>query len=290
MSRPERDERANNGRGHALLLLDCGNSRLKWAVAHSPYRRGQGFEARGVLELPAVLRASAALARVMRAAGDGVRIQACNVAGVPLQRQIRLAARRAGARAPRFAVSVAVAAGVCNGYGEAWRLGVDRWVALIGAHHEYPGEALCLVGVGSALTVDLLGADGRHHGGCIIPGPQMMIESLLEKTAGIRRRAALPSAQRVRSLAIAGAAWAGDASLFAHDTRAALLSGARHACALLIERAVLLGRAQLGRRPRLILAGGAAASIAPLLHGQHRRDDDLVLRGLAVLAHTAAWR
>jgi len=276
-------------RGHAVLLLDSGNSRLKWALARSPYRRGQGFTTRGVLELAAVRRGPAALARVVNAAGAGVRIHACNVAGAPLQRQIRLAAARAGAHAPHFAVSAAQAGGVRNGYGEAWRLGVDRWVALIGAHHEYPGEALCLVGVGSALTIDLLGADGRHYGGCIIPGPQMMIEALLDKTAGIRRRAALPAAQLARSLAAAPAAGASDESLFAHDTRTALLSGARHACALLIERAVVQGCAQVGRRPRLILAGGAADSVAPLLRGAHRRDDDLVLRGLAVLAHGAPW-
>jgi type III pantothenate kinase len=283
MRRRERVERAGD---ELLLLLDSGNSRLKWALTRSPYRRGQAFAARGVLELSSVQRSAAALVPVMRAAGAKVRIHACNVAGVQVERQIRMAARRAGLGPPRFARSAAVAAGVRNGYREAWRLGADRWVALIGARHEYPRQALCLAGIGSALTIDLLDAGGRHRGGSIIPGPQMMIESLLNHTAGIRRRAALPATVLARALSAAPTA--ADESLFARATRGALLSGARHACAALIECAVAQGRLQVGRRPRLIVAGGAAGAIAPLLQVKHGRDDDLVLRGLAVLAQDTA--
>ena len=75
--------------------------------------------------------------------------------------------------------------------------------------------------------------------------------------------------------------------MFARDTHAALLAGARHACAGLIEHALREARAELGRRPRLILAGGAADAITPLLTSRYWREDDLVLRGLAVLANGA---
>jgi type III pantothenate kinase len=281
----------------AVLLLDSGNSRLKWALAREPYTRAAPFVARGVLELSAVRRSSRALAQVLRAgtadAGAitdaALRIYACNVAGAQVERQVRAAARRAGLPAPLFVRSAAAAGGVRNGYAEAWRLGADRWAALIGAHHEYPGQALCLVGIGSALTIDLLTAQGRHLGGSIIPGPQMMIESLLRNTAGIRRRAALPAPLLRRSLVATPAGQPRADALFAQDTRAALLAGARHACAALIERAAADGRARLGRSVRLIIGGGAAESITPLVHPACRRDDDLVLRGLAVLAqHTGA--
>ena len=43
------------------------------------------------------------------------------------------------------------------------------------------------------------------------------------------------------------------------------------------------GRALLGSRPRLILSGGAAQAIGPLVRERHRREDELTLRGLAVL-------
>jgi hypothetical protein len=134
-----------------------------------------------------------------------------------------------------------------------------------------------------------------------------MIESLLEHTAGIRRRAGGWAATRRFDLMFgvvfrSGGRWvhpaqrgrperrqgkAGRTALFARDTHAGLLAGARHACAALIEHALYEAREQLGRRPRLILAGGAADAITSLLQGRYWREDDLVLRGLAVLAADA---
>jgi type III pantothenate kinase len=269
-----------------LLLLDIGNSRLKWAVVRQPYRPGQPFAAQGVMAIRTLRSSALVWSRLFKAVATPDAIYACNVAGRAVERQIRAAARRAGLGAPRFARSQAAAAGVRNGYRESWRLGVDRWLGLIGARHEHPGKDLCLVGLGTAMTIDLLDAAGRHFGGSLVPGPRLMIESLLEHTAGIRRRAggwgAASSFDQVLGSRNRPAA------LFAHDTHAALLAGARHACAALIGHAMSEARARLGRRPRLILSGGAAVAITPLLHGRYWRQDDLVLRGLAVLANARA--
>jgi len=258
----------------AVLLLDIGNSRLKWALLQGAYRRGKRFTASGALELDA-LRSGGALQRLLRSLGPDLRLQVCNVAGARSQRQLRALARRAGLRAPQFVHSARAAAGVRNAYREPWRLGVDRWVSLIGARFEYPGQAVCIVAAGTAVTIDLLDAEGRHRGGTIIPGPQLMIESLLEHTAGIRRRAG----RRIWAEDYAGAR----AGLFGCDTRAALLGGARHAAAALIAQAAGCAQELLGTTPRLLLGGGAAAAIAPLLKLRHQRTQDLALRGLAVL-------
>jgi type III pantothenate kinase len=278
-----------------LLLLDIGNSRLKWAVVRQRYRRGQPFAAHGVMEIRTLRSSALVWSRLFKAAGTPDTIYACNVAGRAVERQIRAAARRAGLGAPRFARSQAAAGGVRNGYRESWRLGADRWLGLIGARHEHPGKDLCLVGLGTAMTIDLLDAAGRHFGGSLVPGPRLMIESLLEHTAGIRRRAggwgAASSFDQVLGIGQVRASSASrnrPAALFAHDTHAALLAGARHACAALIGHAMSEARSRLGRRPRLILSGGAAVAITPLLHGRYWRQDDLVLRGLAVLANARA--
>jgi type III pantothenate kinase len=278
-----------------LLLLDVGNSRLKWALLCSRYRRGAPFEAHGVIEIATLRRSAALWPRLFEAAGTPDAIHACNVAGAAVERQIRAAAARAGLATPLFARSRSAAAGVRNAYPEPWRLGVDRWVALIGARHEHPGKDLCLVGLGTAMTIDLLSSAGRHFGGSLVPGPRLMIESLLEHTAGIRRRAGGRAAAADFDRAFTSEPWRGarssarsrGAGLFARNTQAALLAGARHACAALIEHAMREARLQLGRQPRLIVAGGAAAAITPLLHGHFWRQDDLILRGLAVLATTA---
>lgn len=283
-----------------LLLIDSGNSRLKWATLRQPYRRGQVWAAHGAMEWMNAARSAAALSRIFGQTGTDARIYACNVAGAPIEQALRAAASRAGLRAPHFMRSAAAAGGVRNGYPDAWRLGADRWVALIGARHEYPGRDLCLVSVGTAMTIDLLAADGQHFGGSIVPGPQLMIESLLQRTAGIGRRAGgqrasnsfdqptMSTLRRRGRRAVANdnsAAGAGTSSaLFASNTRAALLQGARYASAALIERALIEARRRLGRRPRLILAGGATDAISPLLHSRYWQSEDLVLRGLAVLS------
>jgi type III pantothenate kinase len=286
-----------------LLLLDVGNSRLKWAVLRQRYRRRQKFAAQGVMELDALRGSGAAWKRLFEARGTPDLIYACNVADAAVARQIRAASARAGLASPHFARTEARAGGVRNAYREPWRLGVDRWVGLIGARHEHPGKDLCLVGLGTAMTIDLLDATGRHLGGSLLPGPRLMIDSLLEQTAGIRRRAGGWGASSSFDVAF-GAVPTPDASkgkaarkrspatppvppLFARDTHEGLLAGARHACAALIEHAMSEARSQLGRRPRLLLAGGAADAITPLLLSRYWREDDLVLRGLAVLAADA---
>lgn len=77
--------------------------------------------------------------------------------------------------APRFEaavtrfVSVARALGVTNGYRQPEHLGVDRWMTLLAAREMLPGDCV-LIDAGSAITLDLLRADGQHLGGAILPG------------------------------------------------------------------------------------------------------------------------
>jgi type III pantothenate kinase len=259
----------------ALLLLDIGNSRLKWALLRGPYKSGQKFAAKGALELDALRGDAAVLQRSLAKFCPELKVQVCNVAGPLIERQLRAIVRGAGLTAPRFVRSARAAAGVRNAYAQPWRLGVDRWAALIGARSEHPGQALCLVAVGTAMTIDLLDAKGRHRGGSIIPGPKLMVESLLERTAGIRRRAGGRAAAESLGSKRVG--------LFARDTRGAVAAGAVHAAASLISEAMRSARVLLGGRPLLILSGGAADAVAPLLRERYVREDELALRGLAVL-------
>ncbi len=253
------------------LLVDLGNTRIKWA------RLGPDGPGRMHAAVHDGWRTADFRRALFGADGGGVdrgvaavRVLAVSVAAPALRRRFSAAVRAATGRAPRFCRSERQAAGVANGYREVWRLGSDRWVALIGARRCEPGRAVCVVDVGTATTIDLLGADGRHHGGAILPGPELMIDALLRDTGGIRRRA--------RGQARAG-------SMFARDTRSALAAGAVHATAAAIERALRQARDRPGMsRARLLLTGGGAARIARELAAAHRRVPDLVLQGLAALA------
>ncbi|GAB1406854.1 type III pantothenate kinase [Thermomonas brevis] len=143
-------------------------------------------------------------------------------------------------------------------YANPANLGVDRFLAMLACAGD--GASL-LVGVGTALTVDLLDAHGRHRGGRIAPSPQLMRQALHQ------RAAQLP-------------AEGGDYAEFADDTAHALASGCDGAAIGLVERSAEAARALLGEAPLLRVHGGGATVLRDLLPA-HRFQPDIVLRGLA---------
>jgi type III pantothenate kinase len=199
------------------------------------------------------------------------RVLASNVGGERVATIVRDASMQCWSIEPEFIHSTTAAGGITNAYPEPAKLGVDRWLAMIGAYAEHR-KALCVVSVGTAATIDGLDATGRHLGGLIIPGPDLMVGSLLRNTSDIARRAQEGSV---------------GSGVFANNTLGAIHQGAAHAVAALAERAVESMQAQLGARPLVILTGGASAEVARLVRFPHTLTVDLVLRGLIVLANQA---
>jgi type III pantothenate kinase len=265
-----------------LLLVDIGNTRVKWArladgemgkqQAAANAGWGVGEYARRVIGRGWVLgRGAGAGGREGAAADTGAaRIVVSSVAGDDVNRALIAAAREAGAPVPEFVVSERSAAGITTDYLDPWRLGVDRFVGAIGAHHLASGQPVCVVNVGTAITIDLVDGSGRHHGGAIVPGPALMVSSLLTQTNGIRRRATGGPADSM--------------GMFAKTTRTAIGEGARYAAAAVIDRAIEEARIRLGSRPLVLLTGGGSADIKPLIRSTSVSLPDLVLHGLAVWA------
>ncbi len=153
--------------------------------------------------------------------------------------------------------------GVHIAYPEPARLGIDRALALVAAHARAPGWSL-VVGVGTALTVDVVDGDGRHRGGRIAPSPDLMREAL---------HARAPHLPRI----------GGDYVEFGIDTDAALASGCLGAALGLVERSLREATAMAGTVPRTWLHGGGAAALLPhLVAATHA--PLLVIEGLARLA------
>jgi len=246
------------------LLVDIGNTRIKWArldagrlskaraAVHSTWRTGD-------------------YARRLLGSNPPERVLVSSVAGSKVNQALAAAARRAGAKV-EFVTVPRRGGGVTVGYVEPWRLGVDRFVAAVGGHQLFQGIAVCVVAVGTAMTLDLVGADGRHRGGAIIPAPHLMVETLFSQTNGIRRRAQ------------GGAG--GGTGLFGRSTRAGVIQGARYAAAALIDRAVAEAVMLVGRRPLVVVTGGGAGVVRPLLQSPCVGVPDLVLRGLAVMTQS----
>jgi len=250
----------------AVLLVDAGNTRIKWA------HFAGGRLSRGRAAVHSAWRIGDYRRHLFPTGRRPERMLVASVAGPDVKRALTAAARGARVKA-QFVRVPGRGGGVKVGYAEPWRLGVDRFVAAVGAHELFKGVAVCVVGVGTAMTIDLIDASGRHHGGVIIPAPELMVGTLLSNTHGIRRRA--------RGGANPGV------GLFGRSTRAAVMQGARYAAAALIDRAAREAEALLGRRPLVVLTGGEAPGVRTLVVSPCVGVPDLVLRGLAVLAMPA---
>lgn len=248
------------------LLIDVGNTRVKWAVSRGGRPGAGGALAHG--------GKPAAFESLMKGVRGVDRVIAVSVAGDKLDAALARAVRARFGLRVEFITSQRRAGGVTNGYREVWRLGADRWVAAIGAHALAGKRDVLFANAGTALTVDLVDAGGRHRGGAIIPGPATMVERLLSGTHGIRRRAQglRPSAR----------------SLFAPDTASALAAGSQFAAAAFIDRAADEARGLIGRWPLVLLSGGGAPALRRRLRHPVRVVPDLVLRGLAVLAEATS--
>jgi len=132
-----------------LLLVDIGNTRIKWGYLE------RGHIARGGAAVHSTWRLSTYKRRLFDRRVRPTHLWVTSVAGGKVDRALAGAARRAGLKATFVSVPRR-GGGVRVGYQEPWRLGVDRFVAAVGAHALFPTVPVCVVGIGTALTVDLV--------------------------------------------------------------------------------------------------------------------------------------
>jgi type III pantothenate kinase len=161
-----------------ILELDCGNSFIKWRVTRAS---GAGVVAGGVVDSDqGLLEAVAAV--------EALALKHCRLVSVRSEEET---AKLVDALYQRFAVRAVCAeparelAGVRNGYEEYQRLGLDRWLAVLGGFHLAAG-ACVVIDLGTAATSDFVAADGEHLGGFICPGMPLMRTQLRTHTRRIR--------------------------------------------------------------------------------------------------------
>uniref|UniRef100_A0A486XQF5 Type III pantothenate kinase n=1 Tax=Rheinheimera sp. BAL341 TaxID=1708203 RepID=A0A486XQF5_9GAMM len=75
--------------------------------------------------------------------------------------------------------------GVRNSYQQPQTLGVDRWLAMLGAQLLFPAADLLIVDAGTAVTIDWLNSAGQHEGGWIIPGLKLQQQAVVKNTAKV---------------------------------------------------------------------------------------------------------
>jgi len=233
-----------------MLLLDAGNSRIKWALSLDNVWVSHGA---------APISDAAALQLAFASLPAPKRVVASNVAGDSVAQRLRAACASWGCNV-EFITAQAEQGGVRNGYVQPRQLGSDRWAALIAAWQNV--HAACLVvNCGTATTVDALADDGEFIGGLILPGLDMMRNSLVAGTAALK-------------------AQAGKWDEFPRNTADAIFSGSIQATVgAIVQQHALLGNPSAP----CLLGGGAAGLVQPHLGLPQLPGDDLVLRGLQII-------
>ena len=235
-----------------MLLLDVGNTRLKWARVHAAEMGPVEAQVHGGQPL--------SLLSAIPVGAD--RIWLASVMGSPVTTALVEALEQRGAQV-QLARVPAECAGLRVAYREPGRLGVDRWLGMLGLWTRL-GTAFQVVSAGTALTFDAVNAQGQHLGGFIAPGIRAMEKATLGSTRFETTVLPVPTDLRLGV-----------------DTEQCVVQGALHAAVGAVERA-----AQGGMAPGFI-AGGDAALLQAHLRGDWQLVPDLVLEGLLALAAQA---
>ena len=238
------------------LELDIGNSRVKWRlISHR-------VESEGVTTLVDRQWPEVSL--------DAIWIS--SVAASDLNERLSVELQQRYGCTPEFARVSKECAGVRCGYDDVSRLGVDRWLALLAAfHREQEGAPAIVVDAGSAVTIDLVDADGQHVGGFITPGYRMLQSALLGQTANIR----FEHEERPRPLG-------------GLDTASCVASGAELVFDGLAQ-SILTLRADFNVQAKIVLTGGDASKLFEYLKPMQRVEclPNLVLDGLSLAERVA---
>jgi len=241
------------------LLIDIGNTRLKWGMTHAgrliigralvnqQLKRGDLIELWKAISPPQRLAIACVSANWLADLVQSIAIELWPGVEIMLVKS-----------APQ-------GFGVHNAYRQPEKLGVDRWLALIAARHYYRLPA-CIVDCGTAITVDFIDVGGFHQGGLICPGLTLMKKSLAQNTEALHFFAT----DRDDTSQIFG---------LANFTEAAIDSGTLFAACGLIEYVIK----KQAMPVQIIITGGDAGLVARQLDTPSITDADLVLRGLTVV-------
>ena len=242
------------------LLIDIGNTRIKWAMLDAG-----SLCAMDALEHGAEDGAVKNMLERITTPPTGV--IAANVAGERFAALVAGAVRERWGLSVQFAITQPQAGSVRNGYDDYRQLGVDRWLAIIAAVDRFAGS-VCIVDAGTAVTIDAVAAGGAHLGGYIIPGLDLMRQSLGKETGDLHRFTVDELQQLPPGVPLPG-----------RGTAEAISGGATAAVCSLIERCI--GALGAGEDvPTLVVTGGDAERLTRHLDGAAHFRPQLVLEGL----------
>jgi type III pantothenate kinase len=258
-----------------ILLVDAGNTRIKWRIVAQRTLLVSGSLATADCRIGQV----AELESYWAASGLKRAVLSC-VADAAVQAGLDALLARLGV-ARHWLKPERLNFGLHNLYVAPEQLGADRYAALIAASRLKLGHCVVIC-AGTATTVDMLSKNNEFLGGVIIPGSELMRAALLQGTRQIENRMRVTAEEAL------------DFQAWPRDTDQAVRLGIGLAQAGTV-------RAMCDRLPRLpgepvwlVLTGGARAMLRDGLTWQVNGGvqvqlveiEDLVLEGLAWVALT----
>lgn len=157
--------------------------------------------------------------------------------------------------------------GITIAYDDPSFYGVDRWLTLLAANQLFPGQCRLIIDAGTATTIDVLGADGHHQGGWIVPGVKLMHSSIVDNAANVSS-----TLQPIAELT------------FANNTDAAVNLGCWSAAVGMVERAFALlqeNRDTSLTDIKVIFTGGDGLQLSRLYPHKNLYIEDLVFLGMS---------
>jgi len=237
------------------LLIDAGNSRVKWALLDNGYWK---TGASGRAEFAAVLKDN------MDSGVSPGSVHICSTRSQAFNQQLTVLIQDMFGIEAEFVWPQRRAYGVMNRYEPVDSLGADRWAALV-AVKSICHNAAIIIDCGTAVTIDALNTDGVFEGGVIFPGVELALQSL----------------NQADNLDVAGQ---GPTTVFARSSQQAMYSGVIYSLAGAINRIVLEMRKKLGLGVSIYICGGDAGKVFDLIDHNVIKEPDLVMTGLKVIA------
>lgn len=241
------------------LLVDIGNSRIKWNCAGDASLGSTVAVTRGI-GLPIELT------RAWQSLVPPTAVWAVSVADAEVDAMLAAWVKAHWGLAVNFVRPARSAYGIATRYREPQKLGADRWLAMIGAREQAP---VCVIDCGTAMTLDVLTAQREHVGGLIVPGLNLMRSSLITRAPGI--------------LAGLSEDINAEDSVLGLDTVTGVQRGTLRAIVGAIKHCMTDIETEFGPLARVI-TGGDVALIQPLLGDEYQSVPDLVLQGLMKVA------
>jgi len=243
-----------------ILLVDIGNSQIKWTTIKSKVLADSQHFSRPKTGI------KAALNKAWKSLEDIEAVFVSNVAGDKIAAQLTEWIDKQWKLTPVFVQSEKRRFGVTNAYEQPETLGVDRWLAIV-AGRQHARQVTCIIDCGTAITVDIVTEKGQHQGGLIVPGLSLMKKMLTDNTD------ALSNVTQEKEF-----------NLLATNTHSAIQAGTLYMVTATLENLINDLQQNFTDEVRFLITGGDAEELIPLMPQPLIHEPDLVLKGLAQYA------